>query len=176
MNKFYKVSKDIFVQLMYNQVDVINANYQTTDNFETNVNKAYDESIRLPKRATKFSAGYDFFAPYGFTLAPNDTITIPTGVKVQLDDDKFLAIVPRSSLGFKYRCQLNNTVGIIDSDYFNNEKNEGLIFIRMTNNGDKAFTVNQGEAFCQGIILQYFLTEDDSSSEERRGGIGSTNK
>lgn len=157
MNKFYKISKSQF------------------DEDITELMSSYDDII-IPKRATKYSAGYDFIAPFDFTLCPNETIKIPTGIKVQLDEDKFLAIVPRSSLGFKYRCQLNNTIGIIDSDYFDKEKNEGHIFVKMTNNGDRCFSVSKGDAFCQGIILQYFLTEDDDSCEERRGGIGSTNR
>ena len=69
------------------------------------------EDIKIPSRGTKYSAGYDFYAPYDFTLAPGETIKIATGIRVILDSDKFLAIVPRSGLGFKYRLQLNNTVG-----------------------------------------------------------------
>lgn len=157
MSKFYKVSPEVYT----------NGRGVESDEYA---------DIKVPKRATRYSAGYDFYAPYDFTLQAGETILIPTGVKVQLDVDKFLAIVPRSSLGFKYRCQLNNTVGIIDSDYFDNEKNEGHIFVKMTNNGDKEFSIKKGEAFCQGIILQYFLTEDDDSCAEREGGIGSTNK
>lgn len=161
MNKFYKVSKEVYLGFVQSQSS------DSLDCFE---------SIKLPKRATRYSAGYDFFAPYDFTLKPNEAIIIPTGVKIQLDDDKFLALVPRSSLGFKYRCQISNTIGIIDSDYFDNKKNEGHILVKLVNNGDKEFVIKQGEAFCQGIILQYFLTEDDDSCAEREGGIGSTNK
>ena len=75
------------------------------------------EDIKLPARATRGSAGYDFYAPYDFTLAPGQWTKIPTGIRIVLDDDKFLLIAPRSGLGFKYRLQLDNTVGIIDSDY-----------------------------------------------------------
>ena len=90
------------------------------------------DSITLPKRATSGSAGYDFFAPDSFTLNPNETIKIPTGIRVSIDEGWVLKIYPRSSLGFKYRLTLNNTVGIIDSDYYYAE-NEGHIFIKMTN-------------------------------------------
>ena len=134
-------------------------------------------SIRLPKRATKGSAGYDFFAPWTFTLKSGETIKIPSGIRVLLDEDKVLQCYPRSGLGFKYRLQLDNRVGIIDSDYSGSD-NEGHIFFKITNDSrnGKSVTVNRGEAFAQGIITQYFITEDDNVSTARNGGFGSTDK
>ena len=133
-------------------------------------------SIKIPQRATTGSAGYDFYSPFSFSLKPQETIKIPTGIKVILDSDKFLAIYPRSSLGFKYRLQLDNSVGIVDSDYSGSD-NEGHIFIKITNDGreGKTISINQGEAFAQGIITQYFLTDDDNTNGVRNGGFGSTN-
>lgn len=134
------------------------------------------DSIRLPRRATMGSAGYDFFAPWTFTLKAGETITIPTGIRVLLDEDKVLQCYPRSGLGFKYRLQLDNTVPIIDSDYSGSD-NEGHIFLKMTNDSrdGKTVTVKRGEAFAQGIITQYFITEDDYVDRVRNGGFGSTN-
>ena len=132
-------------------------------------------SIILPKRATTGSAGYDFFAPFDFTLAAGETIKIPTGVRVKIDCGWVLKIYPRSSLGFKYRLSLNNTVGIIDSDYYFAD-NEGHIFIKMTNCGDTALTVEKGKAFAQGIFVEYGITVDDECTTSRTGGIGSTDK
>ena len=129
--------------------------------------------IALPRRATAGSAGYDFFAPAAFELAPGETVKIPTGVRVSIDAGWVLMLFPRSGLGFKYRLQLNNTVGVIDSDYFN-AKNEGHIFIKLTNAGSKALSVGAGEAFAQGVFLPYGLTEDDCAGGERTGGFGST--
>ena len=144
---------------------------------EANINKKAEyDCIKLPKRATKCSAGYDFFAPCDFTLNPTETIKIATGIKAQLDDDKYLALYPRSSLGFKYRLQLDNSVGVVDSDYFNNESNEGHIFVKMTNCGTRSLNVKQGEAFAQAIVSQYFKTIDDDVDIERVGGIGSSGK
>ena len=80
--------------------------------------------IGLPRRATVGSAGYDFFAPYDFTLAPGETAKIPTGIRVKMEDGWVLMLFPRSGLGFKYRVQLDNTVGIIDGDYYDSD-NEG---------------------------------------------------
>ena len=133
------------------------------------------DSVILPKRATKGSAGYDFFAPYDFTLNAGETAKIPTGVRVKIDEGWVLKIYPRSSLGFKYRLSLDNTVGIIDGDYFNAD-NEGHIFIKMTNCGDKPLTVEKGKAFAQGIFLEYGITVDDECETLRTGGLGSTDK
>lgn len=134
----------------------------------------YDD-IKLPKRATVGSAGYDFFSPMSFTLLPGETIKIATGIRCRIDEGFVLKIYPRSSFGFKYRAVLDNTVGIIDSDYFNAD-NEGHIFVKITNNGDKTLVVNKGDAFCQGIFVQYFLTCDDDTTGIRTGGIGSTSE
>lgn len=140
------------------------------------VRREYYNDITIPRRATKKSAGYDFFAPYEFTLDSGDTLKLATGIKVTLDDDKWLMCLPRSSHGFKARIQFDNTVGVIDADYYNNIKNEGHIWVKLTNDSrlKKSITVKKGEAFCQGIILQYFITEDDDSTGERIGGLGST--
>lgn len=176
LNKFEKVKSSTFLKGM---VDCFyNNNFIDLSNNEaTIVREQYDE-IKTPKRATKYSAGYDFFAPFGFVLKPGETITIPTGIKCNLDEDKFLAIVPRSGLGFKYKLRLTNTLGVVDADYFNNEANEGHIFVKISNenNENKELKVNKGEAFAQGIILSYFTTADDKVTKERKGGFGSTTK
>ena len=162
MNKFEKVSFEQYAKLSIGD--------------DVDIRNEYD-NIKLPKRATIGSAGYDFFAPFGFKLEVGETIKIPTGIRVLLDDDKFLAIYPRSGLGFKYRIQLDNTVGIIDSDYSQSD-NEGHIFIKLTNDGktNKSIHINSGDAIAQGIIQQYFITEDDAATGRRNGGFGSTNK
>ena len=133
------------------------------------------ENVKLPERATKGSAGYDFFAHSDFTLEPNQTAKIPTGIRVKIEDGWLLSVFPRSSLGFKYRLRLDNTVGIIDSDYFNAE-NEGHIFIKLTNCGTETLTVKKGQAFAQGILLEYGITVDDGVTDLRIGGMGSTDK
>ena len=133
------------------------------------------DNIILPRRATSGSAGYDFFALNDFTLAPNETIKIATGVRVYIEEGWVLKIYPRSGLGFKYRLRLDNTVGIIDSDYYFAE-NEGHIFIKLTNCGDTTLTVEKGKAFAQGVFVEYGITVDDDATEERTGGFGSTDK
>ena len=129
----------------------------------------------LPRRATAGSAGYDFFAPAGFSLKPGESVSIPTGVRARIEPGWVLMLFPRSGLGFKYRLQLNNTVGIVDADYFG-ARNEGHIFIKLTNAGDRPLAVAPGEAFAQGVLLPFGLTEDDDASAERVGGFGSTDE
>lgn len=133
--------------------------------------------LMLPKRATAGSAGYDFFSPVDFLLEPGETVKIPTGIRARIDDGWVLKIYPRSGLGFKFRLQLNNTVGIIDSDYYNSD-NEGHIFIKITNdsNEGKTIKINAGEGFAQGLFIEYGITEDDDATEIRNGGMGSTTK
>ena len=135
------------------------------------------ESIRLPKRATAGSAGYDFFAPVEFVVHPGETIKIPTGIRVEMDQEWVLKCYPRSGLGFKYRLQLNNTVGIIDSDYFYSD-NEGHIFAKLTNDTreEKTLTIPAGTGFMQGIFVEYGITVDDDAQRIRNGGFGSTTK
>lgn len=131
--------------------------------------------IRLPERATAGSAGYDFFSPVSFTLLPGESLRMPTGIRVRIREGWLLAIFPRSGLGFKYRLQLDNTVGIVDSDYYGAD-NEGHIFIKMTNctNEKKPLSVKAGEGFAQGIFLPFGLAEGDHASAQRHGGFGST--
>ncbi|MDO5559970.1 MAG: deoxyuridine 5'-triphosphate nucleotidohydrolase [Oscillospiraceae bacterium] len=133
--------------------------------------------IKLPKRATTGSAGYDFYAPASFVLKPGETIKIPTGIRVKIDEGWVLKCYPRSGLGFKYRLQLDNTVGIIDSDYYFSD-NEGHIMIKITNDTHTQATVelSAGSAFSQGIFCEYGITVDDDATEIRNGGFGSTSK
>lgn len=141
------------------------------------IRKIYDE-IKLPKRATTGSAGYDFFAPVDIELKAGETLLIPTGIRSKINEGWVLNIYPRSGLGFKHRLQLDNTVGIIDSDYYGSS-NEGHIMIKIScdsYNADNRVFVEAGNGFAQGIFLPFGITEDDDVSEIRDGGFGSTNK
>ena len=135
------------------------------------------EHIQLPRRATSGSAGYDFFAPVGFELPAGESIKMPTGVRALIEEGWVLTLYPRSSLGFKFRFQLDNSVGVIDSDYARSD-NEGHIFLRMTNDSreGKGLRVPAGAAFAQGIFLPFGITVDDDVKSARNGGFGSTNK
>lgn len=144
---------------------------------QSTLDKETYEKIKLPQRATTGSAGYDFFMPYDLVLEPGQTAKIPTGIRVKIADGWVLCLFPRSGLGFKYRLQLNNTVGIIDADYYGSD-NEGHIFAKITNdsNEQKTLTLKQGEGFIQGIFMPFGITEDDEVDAIRNGGFGSTTK
>lgn len=135
------------------------------------------DALKLPARATAGSAGYDFFSPLTFSLAPGETIKIPTGIRAEIIEGWVLQCYPRSGLGFKFRLQLNNTVGIIDSDYFYSD-NEGHIFAKITNDSKegKTLTVEAGQGFMQGIFMPFGITMDDEVTSVRNGGFGSTTK
>ncbi len=134
-------------------------------------------SYLLPKRSTKYSAGYDFFSLYDFILKPGEIKKIPTGVKINMNKDEMLMLVIRSSMGFKYNIRMCNQVGIFESDYYNNPNNEGHAWLKLQNEGDKDYVVKKGDAICQGIFTK-FLTVDNEEKiiNERKGGLGSTNK
>lgn len=136
----------------------------------------YDE-LKIPSRATKFSAGYDFFAPIDLVIGPGETVLVPSGIRAILRETQVMVVTPRSSLGFKNRLQLDNTVGIIDADFWQSD-NSGHIMLKLTNDSHeyRVCRVNAGEALVQGIILRYeTMDEEDEPTKERNGGIGSTN-
>ena len=164
--QFEKVSIDNFVK-------------SWTDEFSTDSITAENiyNGIALPKRATSGSAGYDIYSPVDFVIKPGETVKIPTGIRCRIDDGWVLKIYPRSGLGFKYRLQLNNTVGIIDSDYYYSD-NEGHIFIKITHDSteNKTVEIKAGTGFAQGIFVEYGITFDDDAAGIRNGGFGSTTK
>ena len=133
------------------------------------------KNVSIPCRATKGSAGYDFFSPVDVVLHPGETVTIPTGVRARIDEGWVLMIFPRSGLGFRYRLQLNNTVGVIDSDYWFSG-NEGHIMVRLINDSreGKTLTLNRFDRFAQGVFLPFGITLSDQTEKQRDGGFGST--
>lgn len=173
MASFSKVSYEQFKK------DWIDAFEGITDGLEDeevdkHIHNIYD-NIKLPKRATYMSAGYDFHSPISFRLEPNESIKIPTGIRCEMYDGWVLMEFPRSGLGFKYGVCMANTVGIIDGDYFDSD-NEGHIMIKLVNDSALAqeFQINKGDAFCQGVFLPFGITLDDDVTEVRNGGFGST--
>jgi len=139
-----------------------------------NIDSECYSDIFLPVRATKGSAGYDFYSPIDITIKPNELVKIPSGIRCFIEDGYVLNIYPRSSLGFKYQLCLANTVGIIDSDYYG-ANNEGHIIVALVNRGDKEVVINKGDRFVQGIFLKYYLADEEEVSKKREGGFGSSN-
>jgi dUTP pyrophosphatase len=174
INELRKIAK--FEKVSYQQFkkDMIDTYGEISDK---SIKEIYD-GIKLPKRATTGSAGYDFFAPVNYEIPVGKNVKIPTGIRVKLDNSWVMKCYPRSSFGFKYRMQIDNTVPIIDADYYN-AKNEGHIFIKLSCDSydkDTILKINEGEAFVQGIFLPYGITVDDDTDGIRVGGIGSTSK
>lgn len=170
MERIAKFEKISYEQFMHDWKDTFE------DANESEILTAYTELI-IPKRATKGSAGYDFYLPCDIHLKPQESIKIPTGIRVRIDGGWVLQLFPRSGLGFKFGLRLNNTVGIIDSDYYNSD-NEGHMFAKMINDNHdgKEVILEKGSAFMQGIFIPFGIVEDDCVESTRNGGFGSTSK
>ena len=137
--------------------------------------KSLYDSYNIPKRSTKSSAGYDFESLIDFTLKPGEIGKYPLGVKANMNDGEVLLVVVRSSMGFKYNVRLCNQVGVIDKDYYNNPDNEGHMWIKLENQGDKDYIVKKGDKICQGIFINFLTVDNEEKIEkERVSGFGST--
>ena len=135
------------------------------------------ESIELPKRSTSNSAGYDIRSAIDTIIHPGESKVIKTGIKVCMNEDEVFYLYIRSSLGFKYDITLSNSVGVIDSDYYNNSDNEGHINVKLINHGDKDFEVHVGDRVAQGVFMKYLTIDNEEKIDKKRtGGMGSTNK
>lgn len=135
------------------------------------------ENAVKPRRGTKHSAGYDFISPVEIVIPAHKMAKIPTGVKAAMNEDEILSIYPRSSIGFKTGIRLANTVGIVDSDYYNNSDNEGHIFIKFFNPTNEDYQIHIGDKIAQGIFTKYLIVDDEEEIKtERSGGLGSTGK
>lgn len=166
VGNFLKVSFDQFAKDWEDTFDVSDKDYIA------NIYK----SIKLPERSTAGSAGYDFVSPLSFTLEPGEDIKIPTGIKVWIEKPGWvLMLFPRSGLGFKYYTALANTVGIVDQDYIYSD-NEGHIFVKLRNEGNKTLAIAAGDKIVQGVFLKFGIIIDDNTTASRNGGFGSTGR
>lgn len=173
---FKSIEDDLNINSLESLIDFINNQSVTTFLFGKVPDCGIDENdIIYPKRSTNGSAGYDIFSTETFTLKPGESKIVKTGLNVLLGWNMVLMIYPRSGLGFKYKVQLANTVGVIDSDYILSD-NYGHIMIKLVNDGDKDLTIMKGDAFAQAVCTDYFISDDDETVEKaiRNGGFGST--
>jgi len=129
----------------------------------------------LPERSTKKSAGNDFKTPINFIIRPNEIVKVITNVKSYMEYDELLEIHIRSSIGIKKNIMLANCTGLIDSDYYSNQDNDGNIIIALYNYGNEIQEFKKGDKIAQGVFKKYLIADNDNSNEERVGGIGSTN-
>lgn len=196
MNLFEKVSLEQYKKDLLNYYPKL----ANVENIEERITKIY-EDIKLPKRGTKDSAGYDFFVPHNISIDVGGVIVIPTGIRCKMDSDLVLELFPRSGHGFKYHLVFANTVGIVDADYYHSS-NEGHIMIELIYSGfanDKLGYISidddipnptlypfkstdipryldfkKGTAVCQGILTPFRKIEGDEVDTIRDGGFGST--
>lgn len=172
--KFEKVSEQVYSDFLKGETNSLESEHQR----QQKIDFFNSEDLKLPKRSTGGSAGYDFVCPVNVYIRPGEFAIIGTGIKVQLEIDKVLELYPRSSIAETQELIFVNTVGIVDADYYNNEKNEGHILVLYRNLGKKPAFIKQGERFCQGIIKQYFTVDGDKPGQGpiRKGGLGSTGR
>lgn len=144
-----------------------------------------DKTINLPQRATKNSAGYDFEAAQdvmippiwralsGFNIKP---ILVPTGIKAKMEPDEALFMYNRSSNPIKNFLLLGNGTGVVDSDYYSNEDNDGEIHFQFWNFGLTEKVIKKGDRIGQGVFKKFLLVDGDSETPKktRKGGHGST--
>jgi len=132
--------------------------------------------VKLPTRGSSHSAGYDIRAMDDYVIRPNQSVLIKTGVKAYMPKDEYLDLRVRSSLGIKRQLMLATGASVIDSDYYNNQDNEGEIMVVLHNYGSVTQKIDAGERIVQGIFTKYFLADNDNVTTKRTGGTGSTNK
>lgn len=133
--------------------------------------------IILPRRSTSGSAGYDFVTPVDIKIGAHcESDLIFTDVKAIMNQDEFLQLHIRSSLGIKKALMLANTTGIIDSDYANNPDNDGNIGFKLVNYSNTPVEIKAGEKVFQGIFVKYLTTDNDNTNISRDGGFGSTGR
>ena len=131
----------------------------------------------LPVRGSSKSAGYDLASPIDVIIEPHSSVLVWTNIKVYMAEDELLQLHVRSSIGIKRNLMLKNTTGIVDSDYYSNESNDGNIGLALYNTGDEAVVIQKGERLVQGIFMKYLTVDNDTFlKDERTGGIGSSGK
>lgn len=142
--------------------------------FVSEQHKKHD-NVKLPLRGTKYSAGYDFFSNDSVTIKPGEKYLFWTDIKAYMLYNEVLEVYVRSSIAIKKGLIMCNQVGIIDSDYFSNESNDGNIGVCLKNNTNIDVNIEVGERIAQGIFKNFLESDNCNSEDERTGGIGHTN-
>lgn len=176
MNRYIAEFEKVSFEQFEKDVEIHKENARLLRNYD--INDVYN-NITLPTRATAGSAGYDFFFPFPLANIPCEhSIIIPTGIKCKMDDGWVLGLFPKSRLGNSYRVRLDDTVAIIDSDYYNCEINEGHILVKITNHdgNHRDLMISHNASYCQGIFFQYGLAKGDNVTNKRIGGFGNTGR
>lgn len=167
MNKVARFEKVTFEQFKIDFMDKFGEHYSNDD-----ILQIY-QNIKIPKRATKGSAGHDISIPFSISVAATDTLVIPTGIRCEMEEDYVMYVHPRSSLCIKMGIQLVNQTGVIDSDYAHAD-NEGHIFVYLKNTSSEVVHFEKGENVVQAVFIPFGVADEEEVTEERTGGIGST--
>lgn len=170
------IPKDKYTHEYYMKKNVVKPSRQRGFERVDEKHQKLATGFKLPLRKTSFSAGYDFFLPQDIIIAPKTSFLLWTDIKAYMLNDEYLDINIRSSIGIKHNIRIKNIVGIIDSDYYNNPKNDGNIGLCLYNFGEKdEFVARAGEGIVQGIFKKYLVADNCNSNNKRIGGTGSTN-
>lgn len=147
--------------------------------FETVIKEKmkYEQAeVKMPVRATKHSAGYDFYSPIDAIIEPNQMQMIWTNVKAEFNPNEVLLLCVTSGMG-KHGIMLANTLGVIDADYYSNIDNDGNLGFRLYNFSNMPYEIKKGDKIGQGIFMNYLTVDNEKEiTTERVGGFGSTVK
>ena len=143
------------------------------------MHEVYYDSVKLPKRQTKGSAGYDIASPMRLIIEPGEQVVIPSGIRAVFSDEELetwhLEVFAGQACQSGEGLNITNQVEIINADHFQGE-NEGDILLALKNTSRKIIDIAQGERICQGIFKIHGLTSDDDAEGHRSGGVGSTGR
>ena len=170
--KFEKVSFEQFKKDYIDTFLKVENNFEPSEELIAEIQRAYD-TVTIPQRATKGSAGYDIRIPFDYSITPEETLKIPTGIRCKMNNEYVMLIFPRSSLGIKKNMYITNTIPVIDSDY-SEADNEGHIFLCVKNGGEQMLDLKAGDAIVQAVFLPYGIADEEEVLTSRTGGIGST--
>ena len=122
--------------------------------------------FKMPRRATKYSAGYDLYSPIDITIKPGESEMIWTNIKATFNPNEVLMIFVTSKMGKKH-IMLANGTGIIESDYYNNISNDGNLGVRLINLGKEDYCIKVGDKIGQGKenVKAYFLSHPELADE-----------
>lgn len=168
MNRVAQFEKVSFEQFRKDWIDTFG------EKKNVDIKEIYD-NIKLPKRATKGSAGHDISIPFTTSIDPGYTLKIPTGIRCKMDNNYVMLVFPRSSLGIKKGMVILNTIPVIDGDYYEAD-NEGHIFICIKNTSNNTMLLNAGDNIVQAIFIEYGVADTNCIKTKRTGGIGSTSE
>lgn len=137
--------------------------------------KKLSPAAKLPTYGSAAAAGADLYALIDapLTVAPGETVKVPTGLALELPEGYAGLVYARSGMAVKRGLAPANKVGVIDADY------RGEVIVMLFNHSETPQEIAPMERIAQLVItpiLQVDFTECDELSDTVRGagGFGST--